>query len=208
MMHNPKFLYALNQILRVTGVLLIAILIGFEAVPITTESDTQYINQAGLQRTRSQIFTKSVYVLRYRPDVEKALAISDLQITLPLFQQEQSVLLTNTTPDVQSILQAARPDYLALVTAVQAILAHPTAPNSIEIDIVLSHERGYLLTTSSLLSVLQRHIDEIAFQMFCIKVFIEVLLMTLVAASIFTTRRVREIIDVAIEHEMHGKAEE
>ncbi len=52
-MHNPRFLYALNQILRVMFMLLISILIVFDSITVTAGIDTQYIYQAGLQRARS-----------------------------------------------------------------------------------------------------------------------------------------------------------
>ena len=207
-MYNPRVLYALNQVLRVTCVLLIAILIGFEAVPITAGSDAQYIYQASAQRARSQIFAKSAYVLKYRPDGERSQAISDLQVTLPLFEQEQTVLLANSAPDVQNILQTIRPDYLALVTAVQSILAHPNAANAIEIDIVLSHERPYLLTSNSLLTLLQRHSDDRTSQLFYIKVFIEALLVTLIVLSIFTTRRVVGLTGLEVDQAKRNKIEE
>ena len=205
-MQNPKFLYTLNQILRVTCVLLIAILVGFEAVPITTGSDAQYINQAALQRTRSQIFVKSAYVLRDRSNGERAQAINDFQTTLPLFQQEQVVLSANNNSDVQNTLQIIRPDYLALVTAVQSILVHPNAANLIEIDIILSHERDYLLASNDLLMLLQRHAEERTLQLFWIKAFIEVLLMSMIILSIFTTRRAGKLTGLAMKHAESNKA--
>jgi hypothetical protein len=188
-------------------VLLIAILVGFEAVPITTGSDVQYINQAALQRVRSQVFAKSVYALKYHTDGERAQAISDLQVTLPLFEQEQAVLLSNSAPDVQMTVQATRSDYLALVTAIQSILTHPTTSNSIEIDIVLSHERGYLTTSNTLITMLQKHADDRILQLFCIKAFIEALVVILIILSIFVTRRIAELKALAIEHAESTKVE-
>lgn len=174
--------------------LLIAVLVVFESVPFITGNDTQYIYQASLQRARSQIFAKSAYALRYHTDGERAQAINDFQVTLPPFQQEQTVLSANTTPDVQNTVQIMRPDYLALITAVQAILAHPSTANSIEIEIILSHERGYLLNSSSLLILLQRHSDDRILQLFYIKVFVEMLLEILIILSIFTTKRVVKLV--------------
>ncbi len=203
MMRTPNFLYTLNQVLRIACVLLIAILIGFEAIPITQESDTQYINQASLQRVRSQIFVKSVYVLRYRSDGERVQAISDLQVVLPLFQQEQSILLGNNAMDVQAALQNEQPDYLALVTAVQTILAHPNDPNLLQIDIVLSHERSYLHGADSLVKILQQHADELVFQLFCIEVFIEVLIVIVLVLSFFTTQRLVNLTPLAAGSKTH-----
>ncbi len=100
----------------------------------------------------------------------------------------------NTTPDVQNTVQIMRPDYLALITAVQAILAHPSTANSIEIEIILSHERGYLLNSSSLLILLQQHSDDRILQLFYIKVFVEMLLEILIILSIFTTKRVAKLV--------------
>ena len=94
---NAKSLTTFLMIKCIATLLFTIALIGFEALPMIEGSDSQYISQAALQRTRSQIFVKSVLVLLYRPNEERMSAISDLQTVLPLFEQEQAVLLQNTT---------------------------------------------------------------------------------------------------------------
>ncbi len=121
---NAKSLNTFLAIKCVASILFTIALIGFEALPTIEASDTQYVTQAALQRTRSQIFAKSALVLAYRPSAERIAAISDLETALPLFEQEQAVLIGNTALDVQVLLSQARPDYLALDQAGKYILAN------------------------------------------------------------------------------------
>jgi nitrate/nitrite-specific signal transduction histidine kinase len=111
-----------------------------------------------------------MYALRYRSRTEKAQAMSDLQITLPLFQQEQALLATNSDPDVQRLVQQARPDYLSLVSTVHFRIAHPNEPvNQGELAAVLLYDQRFFSPMDTLTTVLQQHAERQTEQFLLVK---------------------------------------
>jgi hypothetical protein len=164
----------LTCLVQMTIVLLMLLLVWFEIVPAQSERDAQSIVNAGFQRERSRLFVNSVYALCYRSHAEKAQAMSDLQITLPLFQDEQALLATNPDPAVQRLVQQARPDYLALVSAVHILIAHPNEPvNQDELAVVLFHDQRFFLPMDALTTVLQQHAERQTEQFLLVKGIIE-----------------------------------
>lgn len=144
----------------VAAILLLIILAGFQALPVFQDNSAEVVNDAGLQRTRCQIIAKSVYVLAYRPKAEHAQAVSDLQTTLPLWQQEQENLTSSVTSDVLPLLQDARSNYLAIAAATKAILAQPDqSPDPIQIDIVANSNRDYTRTMNQVNILLVRQAE-------------------------------------------------
>jgi hypothetical protein len=153
--------YLFTGLIQMIIVLLMILLIWFEIVPTKSERDAQYIVNAGFQRERSRLFVNSTYALRYRSQTEKAAAISDLQITLPAFQQEQMLLATNHDRDVQNLVRKARPDYLFLIGAVQMLIAHPNTPvTQDQLVTVFSHDQSFFLVMDTLTTVLQQHAQQ------------------------------------------------
>jgi len=172
---------------RVTKIVLMALLIGFELVLNLPGSDAAYINQAALQLTRSQILVNAVYTLAYRPAAEQGQARQDLTTVLAAFKQEQAVLFSNPVADVQDLLQQARIDYLPLVAAVQSIIAQPSSVvDPIEVNIIALHEHNYLITMNALLLVLPRHFEDRNIQLFVLQIVIEVLFLVLFVVVITT----------------------
>ncbi len=160
---------------RVTKILFLLLLIAFECVPGLSGGDAYYLNEAGLQRTRSQILINAAYTLQYRPASEHAHAIQDLQMVLPAFEQEEMLLQTNTASDIQDLVQQAGLDYLPLIAATQIILAHPykmIGPQ--EVNILALHEHSYLVTINALVLILPRHFEDRNIQLFVIQIVIEV----------------------------------
>jgi hypothetical protein len=183
-MFHPKTFYA---IARVTKIFLMLLLMGFELVPSLSGGDAPYINQAALQLTRSQQLTNAAYMLAYRPAAEHAQAMYDLQTILPAFEKEQNLLLTNTTSEIQDLLQQARTDYLPIIAALQTIIAHPqSVVDPIEINIIVLHEHSYLITMNALLLILPRHLEDRNIQLFIIQIIIEVLF-SIVFIMVMTT---------------------
>lgn len=178
-MYNLQLSRTVIHILVVAWILLLFMLVGFQALPVFSSNDAQYIDQAGLQRTRSQFFAKAALILAYRPDTEKVQAISDLQAAYPLFQQEQAVLLANSQPDVQLTLQTAKPDYLTIVAVVKAVLANSNQTiEPAQVDLILLHSRAYVIAMNNVITILQQHADTQTLQLFTIEIVIEALLLT------------------------------
>jgi hypothetical protein len=201
-MLSTKRLRTLVYVIRCGSILLMLTLIGFGIIFILTGNDVGYINQAALQRTRDEIFAKSMYVLQYQPASEKEKAISDLQVSLPLFEQEQVRLMANSDANVQARLQTMGGDYLALDAAVKIIIAHPNdATNSIEINIVLSHELSYLTQINSLVSVLQQESEARTTQLGIIQITIEVVSMALIILLMLLNRHMFTPMDQEEEKE-------
>jgi hypothetical protein len=160
---------------RVTKILLVLLLIGFEVVLGFSGTGTHYMNEAALQITRSQMLINSAYTLEYRPEVEQRQAMRELQTVLPAFEQEQTLLLTNPSADVQDLLQQARVDYLPLLAAVQNIIAQPNSlAKPLEVNIIALHVHSYTVVMNSLILTLPRHFEDLNIQLFVIQIAIEV----------------------------------
>jgi hypothetical protein len=199
-MHSSKLLKALIRGSALTCVLLLFILVGFQGLPIFTGSDVQSVNQAGLQRERSQSMAKAALLVEYVPS-ERAASLSDLQVVLPLFIAEQQTLLKNTQPEVQSSLQDARPNYLAFVAAVTVIINDPaseTLPD--QVLTIQAVNKPYLTAMNKLVFLLQSQSDARVLQLFIIEVIIDVLFFLIVIlASMFSDRLTRQIVQEGIK---------
>jgi hypothetical protein len=170
-MANPMLVSTIDRMFKVTVVCLLILLLGFEIVPTNSIRDTQQsIVNAGFQRARSQRFERCAYMLSYRPQAAKVQAIKELQIVLPLFQQEQALLLSNPDPDIQFLLQTANTDYLSIVTAVQILIAHPDTP--IELDILLSHDQNFFSKMDAVVFLLEQRLEARNEQLLSIRVLI------------------------------------
>lgn len=153
---------------------LLLLLGGFQSIPILAGSDTTAVNQAGLQRTRGEVIAKNVLILQYRPATARPQAISDLETTLPLWEQEQTTLANDVRPDVQIIVTEIRPDYLAMDTAVRAILAHPDGPTDpVQVSIILMHDRQYVVSMNEIVLILQQSADRRTTSLFVIESVID-----------------------------------
>jgi len=157
-----------------TMILLMLFLIAFEVVFRFSGGDTQAMNEAALQRTRSQLLVNSVYTLAYRPIAEHGQAMRNLQTVLPTFEQGQVFLQANPAADVQNLLQQALNDYLPLIAAIQGIITHSNSMvDPLVVNILVAHERSYLVTMNTLMLLLPQHIEDSAIQLFVIQVVIE-----------------------------------
>lgn len=170
-MTNSILFYTIDRILKVTVICFLLLLIGFEMVPIDSIRDTQqYIVNAGFQRARSQMLERCASVLQYGSTAEKAPAIRTLQNRIILFQQEQTLLLSNPDPDVQSLLQAAQTDYLSIVAAVHVLIAHPDTP--IELDILMLHDRRFFSQMDAVVFLLEQHLEVRNAQLLALRVLL------------------------------------
>lgn len=176
-MLNLHLSRTMMHILASGGLFLLLVLAGFQAIPILTGDDAQYVFQAEAQKERCSLFVTSALTLEYRPISEHTQALSDMQVTLPLFQQQQAFLLTNPLPDVQAQLQVSHAAYLAIVAAVSSVTTYTTHKvDQIQVNIIMQNNRDYLKTIGDLIMLLQQHEILEAQHLFFIELFIEILL--------------------------------
>lgn len=179
------------RVLRPFGMLLLLFLLGFQSIPVWTGIDADAITAVGNQRVRAEVFARDVQVLQYRSVEMHAQAIADLQAGLPFFEAEEQALANDPRPDVQIVVAAARPDYLAIQSAVQAILAQPDGPvDPIEVTILLQHDRPYLLTMNSVSLILTQSSERKTWFLFWTELTLDLLLLGM--ALLFAFREERD----------------
>lgn len=168
------------RVLFIATILLVLVIIAFESIlPLVDASS--YLNQAGLQRTRSDVLALAMLTLEYRPASEHALAISNLQVTLPIFEQEQTLLNSNDASDEQLLLQQMRGDYLAIITSAQTVISAPNKPvDPIQVNIIMAHKDSYRSTMNLLVNVLVSHVERLTWTLFYIESGIGLLIMGVV----------------------------
>lgn len=166
--------------LLMTLFLLLSLVI-FEILPLLSGYDDLIVmQQANFQLARNEFISKDVMVLAYRPISYHSQAINELQTVLPQFQQVQvgllhgdaSLGLPGNPPDsVRVALAVSQTDYLAIVTAVQHLLAHPDVsnPDPIQVEIVLQHERLYVNNMYQVITLLQQDAEARKVQLIGIK---------------------------------------
>lgn len=153
---------------------LVIVLMGLEVVPLEIEKEAAYLNQAGLQRLRCEIVTKSALVLAYRPDGEKTAALSDLQIAVPLFQQEQATLLMNGHAAVSRSAQQATSEYTIMSAAAQALLIQERKAVSLAtVSTIITHASKCEAVMNSIVVVLQHQIEQQLDVIFFVEIGIE-----------------------------------
>lgn len=171
------------RVLSFSAILLIIMQIAFELLLPFVDASS-YLNQAGLQRTRSDVLALAMMTLEYRPVSERAQAISNLQVTLPLFESEQDLLNANaSTSDEQLLLQQMKGDYLAIVASAQSVVDVPSKiVDSIQVNIIMMHKDAYRSTMNLLQTVLVHHVENLTWTLFYIESGIGVLLLCITAS--------------------------
>lgn len=173
---------AFVRVLSFASIVLIILLIAFESLlPLVDASS--YLNQAGLQRTRSDVLALAMLTLEYRPASEHAQAISNLQVTLPIFKSEQDLLQANgnNSSDEQLLLQQMKGDYLAIVAASQSVIDNPSKPvDPTQVNIIMAHKDGYRSTMNLLQTVLIHHVENLTWTLFYIECGIGLLILGIV----------------------------
>ncbi len=180
-----------RQSIAILSCIALLILLGlFQSVWIIGGSSSGIMLQCGLQRTRMQAIAKDMLTLAYRPAIEHAQAIGELQIALPLFEQTQrglqvgdaSLALPSRVPEtIQALVAIAQPDYLAIDVAARKITAHADAPvDPIELQIVLSHEHSYAMEMTQITNAWQQQIDATFLHIFWIESALTALVLILV----------------------------
>lgn len=149
----------IRLILLITGALLFLLLAGSLLAPRSYDSSEQY--QATLQLARSNGFAKNALLLEYGSKADQAQAISDLQVSLPLFENEQNTLLRDQDQNAQTALLASRGNYLAVVAAVSVLIKHDDTPvDSAQVSIIVMNNRAYNIAMNSYLLILQNRAND------------------------------------------------
>jgi len=171
-------------------VLLLFLLFGFTCVWVAFGSPANVMNAVGAQRMRVERLTKDVLILANHPTVStRAQAVSEVQDTLPVWQETQTGLQVGDSAlglpkrpyaDVVTLVIGAGVDYVPLAVALQKIEAHPAQIDPIQVQIVLSHENGYLTTMSNVNRLWQDHIDGVFSQLFWIETCLIVAILVMV----------------------------
>lgn len=168
----------------VLTIFLLLSLAAFDILPLVSGNDDLVImQQANFQLARDEFISKDVMILAYRPATYHSQAVSELQTVLPQFQSVQVGLLKgnvaldlpgNPPDSVQVALLASQSDYLAIVTAVNHLLATPDAakPDIVQVEIVLQHERLYINEMYQVISLLQADAEARKVQLVIIKLAI------------------------------------
>lgn len=154
-----------RRIAFVGALFLLLALAGTHFLPLIF-NEPDIISQTALQSTRAQRIAKDAVILTYRPNSERAQAVSELQNTLPAFESQQTKLQTVTNSDLHLLVSQSQSDYTSLVTATKILLDQPDGKvNMTQLQIILDHERNYSLLMSQLASLraAQIHANNVIF---------------------------------------------
>jgi hypothetical protein len=183
-------------ILCISTVLLLLLLGGFCTIWVAFGSGTEIMSQVGVQRMRVERLAKDVLVLANHPTLPaQAQATSEIQDTLPIWQKTQvglqagdaSLGLPQTGDSgIIAMVSLAQIDFLPILVALQKLLRGPPIDPT-HIQIVLSHENGYLVTMTQVNSLWQTHIDSVFSQLFWIEAAFITAILLLVALSFWYT---------------------
>ena len=112
--------------------------------------------------------------IHYRPANEKIFALSDVQITLPLFQQEQAILLLNKNAVVHSHVQQATVEYQIMSAAAQILIEQPSrAVAPAIVNTIISHDSKCIRAMNSVAAVLQNQLERQLDLIFFVELTIE-----------------------------------
>ena len=200
MLHNPKFTRAYIRIVVMACILLLLLLAGFQWIWVGAGSASSIMIQVGLQRTRVQAITKNVLILAYRPAIEHPQAISELQNTLPRFEQTQRGLLsgdvslqlpTRVPEDITQLVLTTQSDFISIDTATKVILSNPHNADLIQVAIVVEHEHNYALTMNTVNTAWQLRIDSAFLHLYWIESGLVGMLILVIGGNyLFIARRI------------------
>ncbi len=192
-----------------------------EAIPITSGNNDSVIQQqATIQLARDEFLVKDIFALAYRPVTVRPQAVSEIQIQLPAFQKTQAGLMNgdaalglpgNPSSGVKAGLLDAQPDYLAMTTAMQIILAHSdNTPDPIQVNIIAQHERPYTAAMYTVVILLQQEAQARAIQLLILKMTLIglVIILVLLKYLLFTLPVIKQKIEeeAATEAKEHSPA--
>lgn len=149
---------------RVVFVLVLILLcaqVGAQFLPLVYNA-SDVINQTDLQSTRTQRMTKDALILANSSNNsnEHALAVSELQTTLPAWETQQTTLHLLRNSDARVLIAQSQLKYASIDQAVKTLLAHPTGKVDLtQVQIILDNEQGYSSFMSQLAALRQTQIQ-------------------------------------------------
>jgi hypothetical protein len=147
------------------------------------------IEQTALQSMRAQRMAKDALIMTYRPVIEHAQALSEIQNTLPLWENEQAVLNATVGLDSRPLFTQTQPDFTSMDTALTVIVAHAQAPiDRIQVQIVLDHEQEYTQTMNQLSVLRQQHIQQSNIVASWVQIVLAVLVLAAILALHFSVK--------------------
>lgn len=148
----------IQKIIFIVRIILLIGLFAFFLTPLFKQPLVT-LNNASLQRARSERIAKDAMILQYRPASEWPQAISELQDTLPLWQQEQTSLAGFPDSQVQLLVLQSNGDYTAMTQATQNILDNSgKSMDPIQTSIIIAHEHNYEVTINQAYTLIQQDI--------------------------------------------------
>jgi len=181
----------------IATVVALVILLGLLSIWVAFGSAANVMVQIDLQRARAERMTKDVLILQYRTDIqERSQATSELQDTLPLWQQAQSGLKSGDSvlglprhppAEVLIVVSQMQSDYVPMQVALQKIVSAPDKIDAIQAQIVYDHEHGYVVAMSQAVLLWQQYIDDVFLHIFWIEFGLVLTVLSLVLVNFFFT---------------------
>lgn len=166
---RSKPLKAYSIAILLTKTIFLIVIVALAYLPVYEQSSS-VLDRAELQRTRVERIAKDALILAYRPVNEHVQAVSELQTTQLIWAQEQSFLSNIHNAEMQQLMMQTQPDYMSISVALNVILAHTDKKiDPIQLNIILMHERPYLLSINLVIDWLQNAINDQLFWLFVIE---------------------------------------
>lgn len=149
-----------RRVVFVFAVIFVCAQVGAQFLPLAFNVP-DIISKTDLQSTRAQRITKDALLLAYSSSSnEHALAVSELQITLPAWEAQQATLRLLKNPDSRALVAQSQLKYSVIDQAAKTLLAHPTGKVDLtEVQIILDNEQGYTSLMSQLAALRQTQIQ-------------------------------------------------
>lgn len=136
-------------------------------IPLALSRPVAGLVSAELQQARCERIAKDAMILQYRTPDEQPQAISELQVLLPVFQQEQSAIQSYPDSQVQLLVLQSNADFTPMVDAVKSILANQGKPvDPTQVDIILAHEHSYEVAANQIVMLMQQNLNTQGTQIF------------------------------------------
>lgn len=152
------------------------------------------IQSVNTQRVRGQLIAKDALILASGTTSAWPQAISELQDTEPLWQQEEAYLLSLHTSNIKAAMVIANADYTPMNQAIITILARRGPADPIQVAIILQHERPFSVEMSQIAILMLQDLDGLQQQIFIFSVIIYVFMLVFTLADpIIMLKHIRNV---------------
>lgn len=187
-----------RRIAFVAALGLLLLLIVAQSIPLTY-SEADWLVIASVQSARGQRIAKNAFTLAYRPDEERAQAVSELQNLLPVWENQQEKLQEARNADLHALVIQSQPDFMAMDTAARKLLAHPTGKTDlVQVSIIAQHERNYSLLMLQVSTLMQQRIDDFNTRLIITQNALVVLVIVLLIIKFTLAEKTRAIAEKAL----------